>query len=293
MPYDEFRNGGAGSKTLDYDGPAAEGQQLGPLPADGRIEPYAGAVVLALVLVVRAKGLRPERTQAWVLAAAASQSLKREMYRYRTSSGPYADRPGGNPDAALLQRRDAIFEKVRSVQKYIMEPDSKPVTPLASLNVDAYIEERVNAEIGRFRKLSKILPEIQTTWLRSEYLLAGAAVLVAAVLALTHSQAYSAWVIVITFLSIALGASTKSERYATLAVELRTMPDRLTCILEQWRVCHGTLEELVEQVEAAVLAQGEAWVAVVDEFFEDTASLPAGGPAPELATHSPASGVGA
>jgi hypothetical protein len=261
-------------------------------PGTSQVAGYAGTVALALVLVVRAKGLRRERSQAWVLAAAASQSLKREMYRYRTSSGPYADRLGGNPEATLLQRRDAIFEKVTSIQKYIMESDSKPVAQLGSLDTDAYIAERVSAEIGRFRKFSKNLPEIQATWLRLEYFLASAAVLVAAVLAFTHNQVYSAWVIVITFLSLAPGASTKSERYATLAVELRTMPDRLTSILERWRAHHGTLEQLVEQVEGALLAEGEAWVADVDEFLEDTASSPAKGSAPELALHSPASRAG-
>ena len=258
-------------------------------PGASQIAGYAGAVALALVLIVRAKGLRRERAEAWVLAAAASQSLKREMYRYRTSSGPYSDRLGGNPEATLLQRRDAIFEKVRSIQKYIMKSDSKPVAPLGPLDADAYIAERVNAEISRFRMFSKDLPKIQSTWLKLEYFLAGAAVLLAAVLALTHNQAYSAWVIVITFLSLAPGASTKSERYATLTVEYRTMPDRLTSILDQWRAHHGTLEQLVEQVEAAMLAEGQAWAVVADEFQENITSLPAKGSAPEMELHSPAS----
>ncbi|HZD93810.1 MAG TPA: hypothetical protein VE133_06120, partial [Candidatus Sulfotelmatobacter sp.] len=102
-----------------------------------------------------------------------------------------------------------------------------------------------------------------------------------------------AWVIVIAFLSIASGVSTKSERYATLTVEFRNMPERLTSILDRWRTHHGTLEQLVEQVEAALLAEGQAWVAVVDDFPEDTTLSPAEGSAPELALHSPASRVGA
>jgi hypothetical protein len=110
---------------------------------------------------------------------------------------------------------------------------------------------------------------------------------VAAVLAFTHNQAYSAWVIVIAFLSLAPGASTKSERYATLIVKLRAMPDHLTSILERWRAHHGALEQLVEQVESALLGEGEAWIAVVDEL-EDATSLPARGSVAELALHSPA-----
>jgi hypothetical protein len=262
-------------------------------PRPSQAAGYAGALALALALVVRAKGLRRERSEAWVLAAAASQSLKREMYRYRTSSGPYADRFGGNPEAKLLQRRDAIFEKAKSIGKYIVESDSKPLAPLASLDADAYIAERVNPEIDKFRKFSNNLSQVQTTWLRLEYFLASAAVLLAAILALTHNQAYSAWVIVIAFLSLAPGASTKLERYATLTVELQTMPDRLTSIFERWRANDGTLEQLVEQFEAAVLAEGEAWVADADELLEDTAASPVKGLAPELALHSPDSRAGA
>lgn len=261
--------------------------------AASQIAGYAGTVALILVLVARAKGLSRERAQAWVLAAAASQSIKSEMYRYRTSSGPYSNRRGGNPEATLLQRRDAIFEKVKSIQKYIVESDSKPVAPLGPLDADAYVEERVNGNIRMFQKYSKDLPEIQAEWLRMEYFLAGAAVLGAALLTFTHNQAYSAWVIIIIFLSVALGASTKLERYATLTVELRTMPGRLTGILERWRTNHGTLEQLVDEIEAAMLAEAESWVAVLDDFPADTTLLPAKESSPELALHSPASRAGA
>jgi hypothetical protein len=229
-----------------------------------------------------------------VLAAAAAQSLKSEMYRYRTSCGPYADRLGGNPEATLLQRRDAIFEKVRPIQQYIVEPGPKPTAPLGPLDADAYIAERVNGQISMFRKFSKDLPEIQAEWLRVEYFLAGAAALAAAILTFTHNQTYSAWVIMIAFLSLALGASTKLERYATLTVELRTMPDRLTSILERWQANHGTLEQLVYQIEAAVLAEAENWVAVLDDdVHEEAVSPPSRDSSLEPALHSPATRAGA
>jgi hypothetical protein len=241
-------------------------------PVASQAAGYAGAAALALVLIVRSKGLRRERASAWVLAAAAGQSIKSEMYRHRTSCGPYSDRRGENPDATLLRRRDAIFEKVRPIEKYIVEPDSKPLPPLGPLDADSYIDERVNGQIKMFQKYSKDLPEIQAMWLRMEYFLAGAAALAAVALVFTHNQAYSAWVVVVAFLSVALGASTKLERYATLTVELQTMPVRLTSILERWRANHGPLEQLVDQIEAAVLVEAEAWVAVLDDDVMESAA---------------------
>ena len=234
-------------------------------PAVSQLAGYAGAAALALVLVVRTKGLQRARAQAWVLAAAAGQSLMREMYRYRTSCGPYSNSFGRNPEATLLRRRDAIFEKVKLIEKYIVEPGPKPLPPLGPLDADAYIAERVNGQVNMFRKYSKNLSQIQAEWLRKEYVLASVAALAAVVLTFTHNQVYSAWVIIVAFLSIVLGASTKLERYATLAVELRTMPDRLTGILEKWRAHQGTLQDLVERIEAAIFAEAENWVAALDE----------------------------
>jgi hypothetical protein len=75
---------------------------------------------------------------------------------------------------------------------------------------------------------------------------------------------YSGWVIIAAFLSVVLGASTKLERYATLTVELLTTPERLIGILEKWRANSGTLEEIVERIEAAILANFENWIAVLD-----------------------------
>jgi NADH:ubiquinone oxidoreductase subunit 6 (subunit J) len=261
-------------------------------PAVSQLAGYAGAAALVLVLVVRTKGLQRERAQAWVLAAAAGQSLMSEMYRYRTSSHPYSDHFGKDPEATLLRRRDAIFEKVKLIEKYIVETDPKPLPPLGALDADAYIAERVNGEVDMLRKYSKHLPQSQAEWLRREYVLASVAALAALVLTFTHNQVYSVWVIIVAFLSVVLGASTKLERYATLAVELRSMPDRLTGILEKWRANQGTLQDLVERIEAAILAGAESWIAVPDEDVLEDVSL-SGPSSLEPVLQAPASRVDA
>jgi Protein of unknown function (DUF4231)/SMODS and SLOG-associating 2TM effector domain 1 len=262
-------------------------------PTASQVSGYAGAAALAMMLVVRSRGLRAERVQAWVLALAASQSLKTEMYQYRTSTGPYSDNLCGNPEATLLERRDNILAKVRSIQKYAVEPSPKPMAPLGALDADAYVSERVNTEISTFRKFIEDLPKIQSSWLKLEYFLAVAGTLLAVVLTLTHNQAYGAWVVVITTLSLASGVSAKAERYATLIIGHRAMPDRLTGILEQWRTNRGTLDQLVEQIEAAVLAESQAWVIGTDRFLKESALPAAGELRPKLTLHSPVSRTGA
>jgi hypothetical protein len=258
-------------------------------PAASEVSGYAGAVALALVVVVRIQGLRRERVQAWVLAAAASQSLKSEMYQYRTSSGPYGDHLNGNPEATLLERRNDILENVRSIQRYIVEPDPKTVALLGPLDADAYVSERVNRVIGSFRKESEHFVSAQDSWQKVEYFLAIAGALLAAALAFTHHQADAAWVAVVTTISVAVGADALAERYAQLTVGYRSMPNRLTRILGRWRANHGTLDVLVEQVETALIEENQGWVAGADEFVKDIASSPAKDSPAKLGLHSPAS----
>jgi SMODS and SLOG-associating 2TM effector domain 1/SMODS and SLOG-associating 2TM effector domain 3 len=258
-------------------------------PAASEVAGYAGAVALALVVVVRAQALHRGRVQAWVLADAASQSLQSEMYRYRTSSGPYSDHFGGNPEATLLERRDEILEKVRPIQKYVVEPDPKTVAPLGPLDVDTYISERVNGAMSWFRKWADHYASAQSFWQKSEYILAIVGALLAAALTFTHNLAYGAWVAVVATLSIAVGADVLAWRYAQLIVGYRTMQVRLINIVGRWRANHGTLDQLVEHVEATLLEQSQAWVAGADEFWADAASSPAKDSPPKPVLHSPAS----
>jgi conflict system pore-forming effector with SLATT domain len=234
--------------------------------AASQIAAYGGVLALVLVLVIRARGLSRERVQAWVLAAAAAHSLKSEMYQYRTSCGSYADRFDRDPDLKLLQRRDEIVERVRSIQKYVVEPNAETNAPLGSLDAEAYISERVNDEITKFQQFTRNLNNIQGSWLRKEYLLLVGGTLLAVILAVNNNLTYGAWIGVIANLSLASGVTAKSERYATLLVECKAMPERLTGILEQWRASHGTLDQLVEQVEGLVLAQAQAWILGASDF---------------------------
>jgi hypothetical protein len=262
-------------------------------PVASQVAGYAGAVALALVVLVRAQGLRTDRVEAWVLAAAASRSLKSEMYQYRTSSGAYADYLCRNPEATLLQRRDDILAKVKSIANYTIEPGRQERSPLGPLDAAGYISERVDHEIKAFQRAAKSLTGLQAAWLKGEYFLIILGALLAAAVTFAHYQSYAAWVIVIITLSLASGVTAKADRYASLLVSCRAMPDRLTSIVDRWRVNQGTLEQLVGQVEALLLAEAQAWVANPGEDLKDTALSAAADSSPEMLPHFPGSRIGA
>jgi Protein of unknown function (DUF4231) len=227
-------------------------------PIASQIAGYTGVLALIVVLAIRARGLDRERLQGWVLAAAAAHALKSEMYQYRTSCGPYAN--NGDPDGTLSRRRDEILARVSPIRRYLVEPAVKTAAVIGPLDAEAYISERVKGEITKFQQFTRNLNGIQDSWLKKEYFLLLGGTLLGAALTFTHNQTYSAWIAVVALLSLASGVTTKSERYATLVVECKAMPERLTTILEQWRTTHGTLDQLVARVETLVLAQAQAWV---------------------------------
>jgi hypothetical protein len=260
-------------------------------PMASEVAGYTGAAALAMVLIVRVLVLRKERVQAWVLASAAGQSLKSEMYYYRTCTGPYSDPIDGDPEATLLERRDEILERVESIQRYATEPDLARLVSLAPLDAEGYVSERVNDQISMFRTFTQEMPVAQGAWIKLEYFMAVAGALLAAVLTFTHCQAYAAWVVVITTISFSVGVDAMAERYALLTVGYRAVLARLTSILSHWQANRLTLDQLVEEVETALLTEGDAWVVGAYEFLKDSPSSPTSD-LPKLGLHPTAARTG-
>jgi hypothetical protein len=192
------------------------------------------------------------------------------MYQYRTSSGPYGDQFGGSPEATLLERRDNILEKLKSIQRYSVDPEPRMVAKLGPLDADVYISERVNGPINWFSRAAVHFESAQGFWQKWEYILAIVGVLLATALTITHNLAYAGWVAVVTTACVVMGADNLAERSAELVVTFRAMPPRLTNILARWQANHGTLDQLVEQVETTLLEQSQAWVACADELRQRT-----------------------
>jgi hypothetical protein len=236
---------------------------------------YAGAAALAVIAVVRQWKLGRERVQAWILARAASESFKRELYLYRTSAGAYA--ASSNPAATLFDRREEILGKVRSVQKYVGEPEKSTLNVPGPLDAEEYIKERVEGQIDWFRRRAAQNAKLQGLFGGAEFLLAIAGALLGAALTMTNKQVYGAWVAVITTVTGALGAHALAQRYEQLAVSYRATADRLASVVGRWRAVKGSLSQLVEQCEVALLEENQGWIAGADETMKENNGPP---PAP-------------
>jgi hypothetical protein len=226
---------------------------------------YLGAASLAMAAVVRQSRLGHERTQAAILCRSGSESLKRELYRYRTQTGNYSS---ANADLELLNRRDQILDKLKPYQQYIVDPPAD--TPaLASLDAAAYLNERItgpNANLkfyadrsGKYKRRLTLLNSIQ-------FFLAILGALLGVAVTITGTQTYAAWVAVITTISGALGAHALAQRYEQLTVTYRATAQRLEGAVARWKAA-GTnrLTDLVEGCESILLEENQAWIAGADQ----------------------------
>ena len=226
---------------------------------------YAGAAVLAISAVIRQWRLGHERTQAWIVARSGAESFKREMYLFRTGTGPYAS---VNAADSLLNRRDEILSKLQPFQKYRVEPDSESGAP-GLLDAKGYLQERINGPRGQIQFFS----DRANQYSRTQHLLNGGEFILAligaslgAALTITGKQAYGAWVAVITTVSGALAAHAVAQRYEQLTVSYRATADRLEGIVARWSAKNiASLADLAEPCEAVLLEENQGWIAGADQ----------------------------
>jgi hypothetical protein len=225
---------------------------------------YLGAAALAVAAVVRQWKLGHERTQAWVLSRAGSESLKREIYRYRTQTGPYSS---SNPDLELLNRREEILKKLEPYQKYAVDPQPSTTIP-GLLDAAAYLDERVSGPKGNV----KFFHDRSNQYIRTLNLLNGAVLtlailgaLLGAAVTLTGTQTYGAWVAVITTITGALTAHALAQRYERLTISYRATAERLDGAVARWQAGGAkNLSDLVEPCENILLEENQGWIAGAD-----------------------------
>lgn len=227
---------------------------------------YLGAAALAVAAVVRQRKLGHERAQAWVLCRAGSESLKREMYCYRTQTGPYAS--AGGREIELLNRRDQILEKLTPYQRYTTDP--QPTANVAgALDAHGYLDERVTGPKGnlnfyadRSNEYAKRLQFLN----RLQMFLAILGALLGVAVTLSRNQGYGAWVAVVTTISGALGAHLLAQRYEQLTISYRATAQRLQGAVARWQAANSNnLGDLVEACEGILLQENQGWIAGTDQ----------------------------
>jgi hypothetical protein len=225
---------------------------------------YLGAAALAVAAVFRQWKLGHERVQAWVLCRSGAESLKHEMYCYRTQTGPYAST---NADLELLNRRDEILDKLKPYQKYTVDPVPTVNVP-GMLDATGYLDERISGLKGNLKffgdRANKYLNRLKLLN-GAQFLLAILGTLLAVAVTLTGTQSYGAWVAVITTISGAVAAHALAQRYEQLSISYRATAQRLEGAVARWSAAHGSLSDLVEGCEKILIEENQGWIAGADQ----------------------------
>jgi hypothetical protein len=196
------------------------------------------------------------------MARSASEALKRELYAYRTSTGPYRDE---NRDQALADRRDAILEKVSRFQAFAAEPPDVATTVLEPLTPDAYVQERILAQVAWFRSRASSYSARQSQFAFAQFALALASAIAGTILASMPDKTLLAWVAVLTTVLGALSSHLLAQRYEQLTISYRATADRLEGVRDRWCDGRSSFEQLVSQCESTLAQENQAWITGIDD----------------------------
>jgi len=235
------------------------------IPSQGAIVGYCGAVALAIVAVVRQWKLGKDHVQAWILARSASESFKREMYLYRTSTGDYS---GDDSSSVLLDRRDQILGKVKSIQRYVVGHNLSKIDIPASLDAEGYIAERVKTQIEWFQERADRAENLQNILEDAQFIVAIGGALLGTALTITGSQAYGSWVAVITTIIAAAGTYLATQRFVQQMISYRSAADRLESITARFQLSNSDYHRMIERCEAVLGEENESWIAGADEIIK-------------------------
>ncbi len=209
----------------------------------------------------------------WVLLRAAAESVKREIFAYRTRAGAYSDaqcrelsrevklsREIENDGARLQQT-----EVNRSVIRPVQEPTARPLTRLTPAD---YVRDRVQDQIGYFesktRKLDFQLKLLQ--W--GTLLLGGAGTFLAAI-------RLNVWIALTTAAAIAITTKLETDQVETSLIQYNQSLSSLQSILAWWSAltdweknCQKNIDLLVEHTEKVLESELTGWVQQMQTALE-------------------------
>jgi ABC-type multidrug transport system fused ATPase/permease subunit len=239
-------------------------------------------VVPILVSVLIAVASRRAMGERWVMLRAAAESIKAEIYRYRTRCQAWAD-----DEAKLAEARKQLVEQVNLTEKQLMQTEvsSGPVTPyagqlppvmygaeadddgLSPLGSERYLRIRVGDQLGYFHKSIRNLSRRRNV-LQFIAIAAGAA---GAILAAANKEIW---------IGLTSGASAAALAYlSTLQVDnsivtYNQTASKLEALQRGWRLLGSAdrtreaFENLVAGCEAALATELTGWVHQMKEALE-------------------------
>jgi hypothetical protein len=244
--------------------------------AAGMILHYVILLIPIALAVLLGAAARFRSGNRWVVLRGAAEAVKREIYRYRTRTGPYTERKGSR-----ATRRQVIAEKVSSISSAIMgtdvnltllrEPGGQGLPPkmfgatseddgFSELAPDEYLARRVGDQLGYYRTKSRRL-ERQLRSLQWLILVIGG---VGTLLAALRVEV---WIALTTALVAAITTYLGYEQVEATLANFNQAAAALTALRAWWGALppeaqqrQSSRDRLVAQAERILQKEQSGWV---------------------------------
>lgn len=214
----------------------------------------------------------------WLLLRGGAESLKREIYAYRTKSGEYAK----NPEHVLAQRMEKITRRTMRTEVNLsaVKPASRgngfPATNLGAqgddgfseLNPDKYIQYRLKDQLNFYRSAAvKIDRKLRMLYWGS-FITAG----LSTFLAVTENQV---WIAVTTAVVAAIGTYLAFTQYEMTLVKYNQSKTDLLSIMAWWNALSAEQQarpqnftNLVNHTEMVLKNEFEGWIQQMEDTLD-------------------------
>lgn len=228
----------------------------------------------------------------WVMLRSGAESIKREIYRYRTQVDVYSSDPNKNPEIAKGETRDVtLARKTKQISKRVMEtqvnmselevydykreglPPVYGVAPaddgFSNMTAEQYIHWRIEDQFDYYRRKAKRLAQELQRFQWSIYILGGLGTLMAAI-------ELEIWVAVTSALVTALSSFLEFKRVETNLIACNMAAADLYDIRTWWRALPETAkqqqankETLVKSAEAVIQGENASWLTEMREALSE------------------------
>jgi hypothetical protein len=230
----------------------------------------AGAVLLAIVPVLRASFITEERARRWTRARSASEGMKSELYTFLAKASPY---DGEGAVRALREECRRIDRSVSDLEGLVAGVASVTDQPPPLLVGEQYVERRALQQVTGFYD-----PKTREASQRSQrFRIAevGLTVVAASVGALAAASTggtapwqatVGAWAAVLTTVGGAISTHAAANRYDFLVTSYSATSRRIKDLVADWRdggapVQGPAWSEFVKRCESAISIENESWLA--------------------------------
>jgi hypothetical protein len=217
--------------------------------------------MLAIATYLTARILSKDSVALHVKARMASEVLKREAFLYATSAKPYDDT--ARRDGALKAALDTIEESAAGLGLQEQSAQGPGSCPREALDMTGYLSKRVDGQIGYYRKSAEKLIRPSRLLHMAEFVLAGAAAVIAAIAANMAKGSFdiAALTAVITTLAGTVLAHLQAARYDEQIVSYRATANRLAN-LKATIPPGATVAEIAIAAEDIIAAETRSWQAL-------------------------------